>query len=116
MATETETKPADVETAKADAFSWAEFTEVAEEVTEGSAVTLSDIPEDIKKAVERSFSAEKGLRFKFPSKKIADDFLNLARKYGELRAEGRLTIRTTKLDDPASVQFRAKKFEARTAS
>lgn len=115
MPTET-TAPAVDTTEKADPFSWADFTEAAEEVTEGSAITLSDIPDDIKKAVDRSYASEKGLRFKFPTKKIADDFLNLARKYGELRPEGRLTIRTTKLDDTASVQFRAKKFEARSAS
>lgn len=93
---------------------WGQFVAEAEEVEAGATVSISDIPEDIKQAVERSYGSGNYLRFRLPSAKVADEFLNLARTYCSLR-EPKLTIRTTKLEDvpDGTIQWRAKDFEAR---
>lgn len=114
MATSKTAQPkTETKTETKEPVSWGQFLDAAEEVEVGVGLTLSDIPEDIRKAVERSYETGKALRFRFPTTEVAQEFLGLCRSYAGLR-EPKLTIRTTKLEEASQVQFKAKDFEVRT--
>lgn len=91
---------------------WSTLLAEPEEVEAGVGVTMADIPQDVKDAVEQSKRRDVGLVFRLPSQAVAEEFVTLARQYAALR-EPKLTIRTTKKDDPTVVQFKAKDFEKR---
>lgn len=104
---------ADSKGAQKEGTKWGDYTAAAEVIEQGVSVTLADIPQEIKDAVEDSKKKDRGLRFRFPSEELAEEFLTLSRQYGALR-DPKLTIRQTKVEgDSKVVQFKAKDFEQR---
>jgi hypothetical protein len=100
-------------TTATEASEWSAYVDAAEEVVTTTGLTLEDIPEDIKRAVDKSFAGNVKLRFRFPDADKAKRFFNLCKEYARL-AEPRMTLRSNLNEAiPEQVEFRAKPFEAR---
>lgn len=101
-----------------DWLSGASFEEVSEETRP------EDIPDTVRKVVEKSFVEGKKLRVTAPSEKAAQKLLRQLRAYADVRKDGEgkaapLTIRAPQVKDGDGevqrnvVEFRAKKKEYR---